>query len=259
MIFYIGTHRVPFLEQTDVPLFVSRRILFNRKKLPRARGRWSLDSGGFTELNLYGEWRVDPRQYVQEIRRFSDEIGGVDWASQQDWMCEEFVLKKTGLSVLDHQIRTVDNFLELRSIAPDLPIIPVIQGDLASDYLRHIEMFANRGVDLFSESTVGVGSVCRRQGGNDIARLFATLHHQGLSNLHGFGVKKSGLKKIDGLKSCDSLAWSFAARKKRHEMVCPNGKKTCAHCLHYALEWRDSVLNIVHKKTGSQQMGLFDF
>ena len=31
------------------------------KTLPRARGRWALDSGGFSELSLYGEWRTSAR------------------------------------------------------------------------------------------------------------------------------------------------------------------------------------------------------
>lgn len=254
--FYLGTHRVPFLERTDVPLFVSRRILFSRKKLPRAIGRWALDSGGFTELNLHGEWRVSPRQYIQEINRFSSEIGNLDWASQQDWMCEDFVLKKTGLSVLVHQEKTIDNFLELRSLESNTSIIPVLQGYSIQDYRRHVDMYAARGVSLLDEPTVGVGSVCRRQGSNDITRLFGSLRSLGFKNLHGFGVKASGLKKTSDLKSSDSMAWSFAARKKRHETVCPEGKKTCAHCLHYALSWRDSVLSRISEKQCVMQMSL---
>ena len=56
--FYLGTHHPSWLRKTDVPLFVSRRRLAGLKTLPRARGPWALDSGGFQELILHGEWTV---------------------------------------------------------------------------------------------------------------------------------------------------------------------------------------------------------
>lgn len=58
MRFYLGTHRPNWLAVTDVPLFVSNRVLQDRRSLPVARGRWVLDGGGYSELSLYGEWRA---------------------------------------------------------------------------------------------------------------------------------------------------------------------------------------------------------
>ena len=52
------------------------------------------------------------------------------------------------LSVVDHQQRTVENFLQLRSLAPDLPIIPVVQGWRLDDYLACVAMYAETGIDL---------------------------------------------------------------------------------------------------------------
>jgi hypothetical protein len=75
MTFWLGTHRPNWLGLTDVPLFVSRRTLAPRRTFPRARGVWALDSGGFSELSLFGEWQTSPRQYVAEVRRFRDELG----------------------------------------------------------------------------------------------------------------------------------------------------------------------------------------
>lgn len=49
-LFYLGTHQPQWLGRYDVPMFISRRRLSSRKSLPQARGRWALDSGGFTEL-----------------------------------------------------------------------------------------------------------------------------------------------------------------------------------------------------------------
>ena len=68
-----------------------------------------------------------------------------------DWMCEESVLRKTGLTVEGHhQRRTMENFLELKSKAPELPIVPVLQGWTIGDYWRHVEQYGRAGVDLWT-------------------------------------------------------------------------------------------------------------
>src|SRR5207237_560081 len=131
---YLGSHEPAWLPRLTTPLFISRRRIARRKALPRALGRWALDSGGFTELNMHGRWETSAKQYAAEVRRWSTEIGGLDWAAAQDWMCEPFVLKKTGSTVLEHQRRTVDNYSELMSLAPDLPWCPVLQGWVPGDY-----------------------------------------------------------------------------------------------------------------------------
>lgn len=57
-------------------------------------------------------------------RRYGDEIGQLDWAAPQDWMCEPFIAAKTSLSVRRHLSRTVAGYLGLKELAPDLPIVP---------------------------------------------------------------------------------------------------------------------------------------
>lgn len=97
MTFYLGTHQVDWLGRqafADVPLFVSARRLRARKVFPRATGRWALDSGGFSEISLHGRWQTTPEQYAAETRRWRDEIGGLEWAAVQDWMCEPHMLKR---------------------------------------------------------------------------------------------------------------------------------------------------------------------
>jgi len=251
--FFLGTHMPSWFKKTDVPLFVSRRRLFQRKRLPRAKGMWALDSGGFTELNMFGRWTLSAKEYAEEVRRYDSEIGNMAWAAQQDWMCEPFVTKKTGYTTAEHQIFSVNNYLDLREIAPELPIIPVLQGWSVEDYLRHAEMFDSAGVDLARLPTVGVGSVCRRQAMGEAGGILMSLRRAGLRNLHGFGFKVEGLRQWGGLlQSSDSTAWSFAARRRRFERSCPKGNKTCANCLHWDLEWREQVV------TGSRQMTIFE-
>jgi hypothetical protein len=37
-------------------------------------------------------------EYAGLVARYAEEIGGMDWAAPQDWMCEPWIIEKTGLS-----------------------------------------------------------------------------------------------------------------------------------------------------------------
>ncbi len=241
MKFYLGTHRPRWLAALDVPLFVSRRTLASLRTPPRARAPWALDSGGFTELTLHGRWTVSAADYAREVRRLRAEVGLMEWAAPQDWMAEPAIRERTGLSVAEHQRRTLDNLLELRALAPEVPWTPVLQGWSAGDYWRHVEQYDAAGIDLRREPLVGVGSVCRRQSSVRAGMILATLAAEGL-RLHGFGVKKSGLRASAAhLASADSLAWSLHARF--HPPLAGHPHKTCANCCEFALEWREELLS----------------
>lgn len=233
MRFFLGTHMPAWLARTDVPLFISRRRLAGRKRMPRARGLWALDSGGFTELNATGRWETPPAQYVAEVRRFRDEIGGLQWAAVQDWMCEPFVLEKTRLTVEEHQRRTIASYLELRELGPDLPWCPVVQGWARGDYDRHLDDYARAGIDLQALPVVGVGSVCRRQNTTTGALIVRSVASRGI-RVHGFGFKITGLLSCsDALASADSLAWSYHERREK------SGR---GNSLEAALEWQSALL-----------------
>lgn len=240
--FWLGTHQVDFLARTWVPLFVSHRRLMDRVRLPRARGPWALDSGGFSELSLYGEWRTSPAEYVAAVRRYRDEIGNLAWAAPQDWMVEDVMLAKTGKTLLEHQELTVRSYLTLKSLAPELPFIPVLQGWTVEDYCRCWQMYEAAGVHLEAQPIVGVGTMCRRQATKQARTILATLKACGLK-LHGFGLKTLGLKQCVGfLESSDSLAWSFAAVKRRLRLP-GHTHKNCGNCLDWALQWRGELLD----------------
>ena len=258
MRFYLGTHMVAFMQQTNVPLFISRRRLMRRKSAwPRALGPWALDSGGFTELRMFGEWSITPEQYVDEVRKYSEDLGAPDFAATMDWMVEPLVREGgggkdsavgTGLSVIQHQIKTVANCARLMELAPEINWCPVLQGWEPQDYFDHLEMYEGFGIKLREQPIVGVGSICRRQATDEISNLLRDLHAEGLK-LHGFGVKKGGLAKgAQYLESADSLAWSYAARRSPDEIGFENCREThqnCANCLYYALLWRYQLLQEV--------------
>lgn len=244
---YLGTHKPQWLPRHAVPMFLSRRRLAERVELPRAIAPWALDSGGFTELSLHGEWRTTAAEYVAQARRFRDEVGSMKWAAIQDWMCEPFMLKKTGLTVAEHQQRTIDSYAQLLDLAPEMPWTPVLQGWDSDDYLRHRDGYEARGFDLRRAPVVGLGSVCRRQHTGMAERLIRRLAGEGY-RLHGFGFKIKGLLRVWGvLESADSLAWSFDARYSAPLPECSHA--SCSNCARWALRWWGETIRRIETRT----------
>lgn len=240
-LFYLGTHVPSWLWRSPdpVPFFVSRRTLSKVKTWKPAKNRWALDSGGFTEIHMHGRWDMSEKEYVSFVDRARKEVGNLDFAAPQDWMCEDSALKATGLSVREHQRRTTLNFLRLRDTKVGDLVIPVLQGQTIGDYLSHVEEYEREGISLVEEKTVGVGSVCRRKAEAEFLELEELAF---LRNLHGFGVKKGGLRaQPDLFASSDSLAWSFAARRGQIRLD-GHSHKNCANCLEFALLWRKELL-----------------
>ena len=278
--FFVGIHQPGWVYRPDmrgVCYFISANRLRDRKRWqPTLWVRWALDSGGFTELTKYGRWMVEPWRYVNDVYRWWRELSQPEFCAPQDWMCEPPMLKRTayidgiirprgrvdGLPLAKiiercpdltpaqsaervrvHQARTVENFLCLRSLAPDIPFIPVLQGWHTDDYLQHVRDYAAAGVDLAAEPLVGVGSVCRRQGTQEIADLLRILHACGL-RLHGFGVKQAGLRlSTSYLASADSMAWSFTARRSAPLPGCSH--RNCANCPIYARQYYDKITSMI--------------
>ncbi len=230
MIFYLGAYpewlwgskQVP---AAGVPLFVSRRTLKplkRRGKFPKAKSIWALDSGGFKELEQHGHWTVTPQQYVREVRRLAEEVGKLQWAAVQDWMCEPPILyggptdpgqsaPGTGLSVEEHQLRTIENYCRLRELGGrEMAHLwaPVLQGWCLEDYVEHVHLWTTVGrVDLNEVPVIGVGSVCRRQGTEMASALFRILTEQFplKGRLHAFGVKTQGLERQGHVEASEAL------------------------------------------------------
>lgn len=256
VVFFLGTHQPGWLSRAQVPLFVSDRRLRRYRRLPVAATAWALDSGGFTELAAFGTWSSGPtpRAYVQHVRRYIDHVGRLAWAAPQDWMCEPWVVRRTGLSVAEHLRRTVDNYLRLRDLAPDLPFVPVVQGWQIGDYLHCVDLYTAADIDLTAAPLVGLGSVCRRQATGEAAAIITELRAAGITRLHGFGIKILGLRRYgQRLASADSMAWSLAARHTTPLPGCTH--TTCANCSRFALAWRDQVIASL---PNHEQPSLFD-
>lgn len=238
--FYLGSHHATTRWwKLGVPLFVSVRVLRQRRTLPTALESWCLDSGGFSELSRHERWVTSEDEYVEDVERLRG-IGRLEWVAPQDWMCEPWMIDKTGLSVREHQERTVSSFVSLRSRLGSL-VVPVLQGYGPREYDRCAELYREAGVDLEGERVVGLGSVCRRSGTHEAARLIRYLSDHRL-RLHGFGIKGDTYRACaDVLESADSMAWSYAARMEGRDGNSPDE----------AMRWRDALLgNGAHAGNG---------
>lgn len=240
--FYLGTHKPHWLSTPHVPLFISHQVLRNRKSFPVSDGPWVLDSGAFSEIARQGYYSQSPAIYASYVKRYQEKIGSMAWCSPQDWMCEPPMLARTGLTVADHIMLTVHNYLDL--MEEGIPVIPVLQGWTLADYLECYRLYLANGIDLPSLPLVGVGSVCKRQANEATKELMTTLHNLGLK-IHAYGFKVTALPWAAPLiASSDSMAWSYAARYDDKLWGCVHQGK-CANCRRYALKWREKVLSAI--------------
>jgi transcriptional regulator of met regulon len=213
--FFPGLH-----QPSDAKRFERAFISVNRLRGAKGRksdfavGDWIMDSGAFSEISKHGRYRHEVAEYAEQIARWAT-CGNLLAAVTQDFMCEPFILAKTGKTIPEHQALTVARYDELLRCETGVYIMPVLQGYEPRDYVHHIAMYGSR---LPAGAWAGVGSVCKRNASPkkilDVLMAIAMVRPD--LRLHGFGLKITALR--NGLVrallySADSLAWSFAARK----------------------------------------------
>lgn len=209
--FFVGLHQ-PSNAQHFSSSFISVNRLRNRRGLVTG-GQWIMDSGAFTEISKHGGYRHSVEEYAESVKRWNAHPDCVGVVSQ-DYMCEPFILEKTGMTVGEHQRLTIERYDTLLHAAPGCNILPVLQGYQPAEYADHLEQYGER---FPLNSWVGVGSVCKRNSTPDsvFQVLSAIKSVRPDLNLHGFGLKITALKAScirELLFSADSMAWSYHAR-----------------------------------------------
>lgn len=174
---------------------------------------WIMDSGAFTELSMHGRYRWPVDEYAALINRWMT-CGNMLAAVSQDYMCESFIVEKTGYTVEEHQLRTIHRYQALVGMTPAY-IMPVLQGFKPHEYIEHIERY---GFLLKQDAWCGVGSVCKRNSHPAVIEfiLRGIKRKRPDLRLHGFGLKLTALRRPGVralLHSSDSMAWSLNARK----------------------------------------------
>jgi len=210
MIFFVGLHQPSDAHHTK-RAFISVNRLSKRVSDFRVN-EWILDSGAFTQVSTHGGFTMSIAEYSTQIKRWR-RCGNMQRAVSQDWMCEPWIVERTGLSVAEHQRRTIERYDALHDLAGDI-VMPVLQGYEVTDYVGHVRQYGDR---LSRGMWVGVGSVCKRNSSpfNVAVILRAVLDVRPDLRLHGFGLKTTALRLAsirDRLYSADSMAWSYRAR-----------------------------------------------
>lgn len=213
MNFYVGLH-----QPSDAQHFERCMVSVSRLRERRSDfqvNEWMMDSGAFMELKLHGQYRDSVATYAAQVRRWA-RCGQLVAAVAQDYMCEPFMLDRTGLSVATHQRLTIARYDALLAEQTGVPILPVLQGYAPAEYLSHIAQYGSR---LARGMWVGVGSVCKRNASPSAVRdvLYCIKRARPDLRLHGFGLKSTALTSAvvrELLHSADSMAWSYAARRE---------------------------------------------
>lgn len=211
MKFFPGLH-----QPSDAKHFTRACISVNRLRSRKSFqvNDWIMDSAAFSELLIHGQWRSRVEDYAAEILRWSG-TGRLLAAVSQDYMCESVILKKTGLTVPEHQRLTIERYDALRQCdTGGVYVMPVLQGYETDEYLCHLAQYGNR---IKQGAWIGVGSVCKRNSRPEdiLTILLAITSERPDLKIHAFGVKVMALEneQIKSLLfSADSMAWSFAAR-----------------------------------------------
>ena len=212
MRFFVGLHQPSDAQHVTHPVFVSVNRLRDRKSDFTVRD-WIMDSGAFSTIAKHGGYPHSVHEYAAQIRRWA-RCGTLLAAVAQDYMCEPWMLRRTGLTVRDHQRLTIERYDCLVPLVRDVYVMPVLQGYRPSEYVHHLRMY---GLRLGHRQWVGVGSVCKRNSTPEaVRRVLAAIHRARPDlRLHGFGLKRTALESsavVSHLWSADSMAWSFAAR-----------------------------------------------
>lgn len=284
MTFYLGISHPNLMTTADVPLFVCASSLSRYRSTGehfplRMNAPWAGDSGAYAALMLRANpsghpWFSHPDEYGGMWTRLVEDVGPPDFVGIQDFPCEIQCLKRTGATVYEHQVATLENYLYLAENFPFIPWLPTLQGWLPHQYVEHYRMYRAAGIELSDQHRVGIGSVCRRGSQRDIARVLNTLAPLNMK-MHAFGLSINGLRLVgDLLRSSDSHAWSATARRERirlpgcTHMSRPDritGLRTptdCRNCFRYALAYREEVMDALRHRdrqaSPSGQLSLLD-
>lgn len=208
----MGLHQPSDVRHFDAAC-VSVNRLRGRKNVDLPFRDWIMDSGAFSELSQHGRYRHGVEEYAEEALRWTG-TGNLQAVVAQDYMCEPWILAKTGLTVAEHQRLTIERYQHLRAARLPVHVMPVLQGFKPVEYLNHVTAY---GGLLKRGNWTGVGSVCKRNSKPeqviDVLRAIKSARPD--LRLHGFGLKRTALERREVrelLHSADSMAWSFAAR-----------------------------------------------
>ncbi len=229
----LGGHLPRVAREAGIPIMVSANRFAKalppgkwRQETPDLEGsRVVLDSAGFVAMKLYGGYRWSPESYAELAERLAPE-----WWASMDYCCEPELAKDAG-HVGARQWATLVMLRRCRRAAAGQPPMPVIQGWHRDDYSDHAKDM-DRVLSGDWPDLVGVGSVCRRSlwGESGVLSIVDRLDSilPARTGLHLFGIKSEAIRYLAScprVRSVDSMAWDYGARKRGHSGVQARGRE----------------------------------
>jgi hypothetical protein len=175
----------------------------------------AVDSGGFTAARRWGEYPWEPAQYADWARQVTRDVQ-LDFIAAMDYACEPAVNRSALTTNCERIDATIRNEVACREAAPDLPWLPVLQGDTLSERAYDVERW--RAAGLLPTSYAGIGSVCGRGAGG--ARRAIRFYADRLPGVryHGFGLHVGALDDdvvFGVLRSWDSYSYTWPRGAKK--------------------------------------------
>ncbi|WP_048149010.1 deazapurine DNA modification protein DpdA family protein [Palaeococcus ferrophilus] len=182
------------------------------KPVPKNVNKLFIDSGGYSFFFKLREYPDPHEKYLEFVLKKN-----ADFFANRDYPCEPEVLRQTCRTVMENQLKTIENQIAIQDLIedqyPELKdrFVAVVQGWTLDDYLRMLDEMKSQGL---LTRLIGIGSVCRRGQEKQIRRIITALRAElpRKYGLHAFGVKFSALKYKDvwdALYSADSLAYRY--------------------------------------------------
>ena len=206
--FFVGVDRPWMFRLVPKPMVSVNSAMARKLDLAKKQMSWA-DSGAFHLIRTHGYYPHTHEQYRGWL-----EVMRPTFFTQMDWPCEPDVLASSGLTVREHQRRSLTSADECADFDMEglwSKFVPTIQGWRVDEYLKAAEDLEAAGL---WRPYMAIGSICRRGQERQIkAVIHALREFSPKTRFHGFGVK-SRPKILELLWSADSFAWRFNARKK---------------------------------------------
>jgi hypothetical protein len=190
----------------------------NRFRVTRPPGGYvasiCVDSGGFTAARRWGRYPWSPEQYADFAREVSRDVP-LDFCAIMDYACEPAVDRSILRTNHERIKATIRNQAACLECAPDLPWLPVLQGDSLAE--RAFDLALRLRMGMLPTEYAGIGSVCGR--GAIAARRVVKFYTDRLpgARFHAFGMHVQALDDdavFGALRSWDSYAWNWGRGQK---------------------------------------------
>lgn len=176
-----------------------------------------IDSGGFTAARRWGRYPWSVQQYADFVAAVSRDVA-LDFCAIMDYACEPSVNREIYRSNKERIKATIRNESECFRVAPDLPWLPVLQGDTLEE--RAFDIAIRRRMGMLPGEHAGIGSMCGRGRAGAVETILFYRDQLPGVKFHCFGMHIQALDDdfcFDAVRSWDSYGWNWGRGAKNKD------------------------------------------